>query len=83
MIAAAIVKSRLDSCNSLVAGTSNLAETLLQIWLAYSIFKIHSLGMLPKIYYFCRMMPILSDLHRLPVHHRINFKIATITFKVL
>ena len=28
-------------------------------------------------------MPVLADLHRLPVRHRINFKIATIAFKVL
>ena len=27
--------------------------------------------------------PVLSDLHWLPVRHRIDFKIATITFKVL
>ena len=32
---------------------------------------------------FCHITPILSDLHWLPVRHRINFKIATITFKVL
>ena len=32
---------------------------------------------------FCHITPILSDLHWLPVRHRINLKIATITFKVL
>ena len=32
---------------------------------------------------FCHITPILADLHWLPVHHRINFKIATIAFKVL
>ena len=32
---------------------------------------------------FCRITPVLSDLHWLLVRHRINFKIATITFKVL
>ena len=32
---------------------------------------------------FCHITPVLSELHWLPVRHRINFKIATITFKVL
>ena len=32
---------------------------------------------------FFRITPALSDLHWLPVRHKINFKIATITFKVL
>ena len=31
---------------------------------------------------FCHITPILADLHWLPVRHRINFKIATIAFKV-
>ena len=32
---------------------------------------------------FCCITPVLSDLHWLSVRHRIDFKIATITFKVL
>ena len=32
---------------------------------------------------FCHITPVLSDLHWLPVHHRISFKIATVTFRVL
>ena len=32
---------------------------------------------------FCHITPVLSELHWLPVRHRIHFKIATITFKVL
>ena len=44
-----------------------LLAHLFQTWLAYNLFKIHLLRLLPK----------------LPVCHRINFKIATITFKVL
>ena len=32
---------------------------------------------------FCHITSVLSELHWLPVRHRINFKIATITFKVL
>ena len=76
-IAAAIVRSRLDYCNSLFAGTSvpNLARlqrvqnTLARVVTGKSRF--------------CHITPILSDLYWLPVRHRINFNIATITFKVL
>ena len=32
---------------------------------------------------FCHITPVLSDLHSLPVRNRINFKIATVTFRVL
>ena len=32
---------------------------------------------------FCHITPVLFELHWLPVHYRINFKIATITSKVL
>ena len=33
--------------------------------------------------FICNITLVLPDLHWLPVRHRINFKIATITFKVL
>ena len=76
-IAAAIVGSRLDFCNSLLAGTSvsNLARlqrvqnTLAQV-----------VAQKPR---FCHITPVLSDLHWLPVRHRISFKIATVTYRVL
>ena len=77
IIAAAIVGSRLDFCNSLLAGTyvSNLTRLqLVQNTLARVVAQK------PR---FCRITPLLSDRHWLPVCHRINFKIATITFKVL
>ena len=32
---------------------------------------------------FCHITPVLSDLHWLPVRHRISFKIATVTYRVL
>ena len=32
---------------------------------------------------FCHITPVLSDLHWLPVRHRISFKIATVAFEVL
>ena len=76
-IAAAVVGSRLDYCNSLLAGTSlsNLAcLQLVQNTLARVVTEKSR---------FCRITPVLSDLHWLSVRHRIDFKIATITFKVL
>ena len=60
-IAAAIVDSRLDFCNSLLAGTSlsNLARLQrVQNTLARVVTQ----------------KPVLSDLHWLPVRHRISFK---------
>ena len=79
-IAAAIVGSRLDYCNSV---TLFLLAHLFQTWLAYSLFKIHLPGSLLKNLVFATFTPVLSELHWLPVRHRINFKIATIAFKVL
>ena len=76
-VAAAIVGSRLDYCNSLLAGTSvsNLARLqLVQNTLARVVTQKSR---------FCRITTVLADLHWLPVRHRLNFKIATIAFKVL
>ena len=74
-IASAIVGSRLDYCNSLLTGTSvsNLARLqLVQNTLACIVAqKSH----------FEHITPV--ELHCLPVCHRINFKIATITHRVL
>ena len=62
---------------------SSLAHLFL-IWLAYSLFKIHLLGSLSKNLAFAALHQfLLADLHWLPVRHRLNFKIATIAFKVL
>ena len=76
-IAAAIVGSRLDFCNSLLAGTSvsNLARPQrVQNTLARVVTQK------PR---FCHITPVLSDLHWLPVRHRISFKIAMVTYRVL
>ena len=78
-IASAIVGSRLDYCNSLLAGTSvsNLASLqLVQNTLA-------SIVVVAQKSCFDLITPVLSELHWLPVCHRINFKIATITHRVL
>ena len=76
-IAAAIVGSRLDFCNSLLAGTSvsNLARLQrVQNTLARVVAQK------PR---FCHITPVLFDLHWLPVRHRISFNIATVTYRVL
>ena len=76
-IAAAIVGSRLDFCNSLLTGTSvsNLTRRQhVQNTLARVVTQK------PR---FCLITPVLPDLHWLPVRHRINFKIAMVTFRVL
>ena len=73
-VAVAIVGSCLDYC---LAGTSasNLAcLQLVQNTLARVVAQKSR---------YCHITPVLAGLHWLPVRHRINFKIATIAFKVL
>ena len=76
-IAAAIVGSRLDFCNSLLAGTSVSNLTRLQR-VQNTLARV--VAQKPR---FCHITPVLSDLHWLPVRHRISFKISTVTFRVL
>ena len=76
-IAAAIVGSRLDFCNSLLAGTSVSNLTRLQR-VQNTLARV--VAQKPR---FCHITPVLSDLHWLPVRHRISFKIAMVTFRVL
>ena len=76
-IAAAIIGSRLDFCNSLLAGTSVSNLTRLQL-VQNTLARV--VAQKPRS---CRITPVLSDLHWLPVCHRNSFKIATITFKML
>ena len=76
-IAAAIVGSRLDFCNSLLVGISVSNLTRLQL-VQNTLARV--VARKPR---FCHITPVLSDLHWLPVRHRISFKIATVTFRVL
>ena len=76
-IAAAIVGSRLDFCNSLLAGTSVSNLACLQR-VQNTLARV--VAQKPR---FCHITPVLSDLHWLPVRHRISFKIATVTYRVL
>ena len=70
-VAAAIVGSRLDYCNSLLAGTSvsNLARL--------QLVKNTLARVVTQKSRFCRIAPVLADLHWLPVRHKLNFEIAT------
>ena len=77
MIAVARVGSRLDYCDSLLAGTSVSNLTRLQL-VQNTLARVDT-----EKSRFCHITLVLSELHWLPVRHRINFKIATITFKVL
>ena len=76
-VASAIVGSRLDYCNSLLAGTSVLNLSRLQL-VQNTLARV--VAQKPR---YCRITPVLIDLHWLPVRQRIEFKIATTAFKVL
>ena len=77
-VASAIVGSRLDYCNSLLAGTSakNLSSRL-------QLVKNTLARVVAQKPCYCHITPVLIDLHWLPVRQRIEFKIATTAFKVL
>jgi hypothetical protein len=76
-VAVAIVQSRLDYCNSLFFGTSQhnirklqrIQNTLARIVVGHPLAASSS--------------ELLYNLHWLPVHHRVNFKIALLTYKIL
>jgi hypothetical protein len=77
VLAAAIVGSRLDYCNSLLVGTSAAKINRLQRtqnYLARSVCRI------PRR---AHITPVLARLHWLPVKGRIDFKIALLTWKAL
>ena len=76
-VAVAIVGSRLDYCNSLLAGTS--ASNLARLQLVQNTL----VRVVAQKSRYCHITPVLAGLHWLPVRHRINFKIATTAFKVL
>jgi len=73
----AFVSSRLDYCNSLLAGiTGGLLKKMQAVQNAAA-------RVITRTRKFDHITPILRDLHWLPIRHRINFKIAVLVFKCL
>ena len=77
MLATCIVGSRIDYCNSILAGISS-----------YNIHRLQTVqNKAAKIVTRSRgrvsCSPLLRQLHWLPVCHRIDYKVALITFKTL
>ena len=78
MVACAIVSSRLDYCNSVLAGMS---DANFKKWerVQYSLARVVT-GM--PVYSRDHMIPVLAKLHWLPIRARVSFKIATTIIKV-
>ena len=76
-VASTIAGSRLDYCNSLLADRSVLNLSRLQL-VQNTLARV--VAQKPR---YCRITPVLIDLHWLPVRQQIEFKIATTAFKVL
>jgi hypothetical protein len=76
-LVSAFISSRLDYCNSLLAGvTSGLMTKLQSVQNAAARF-------ISKSGKFDHITPILRDLHWLPVRRRVDFKVATLVYKCL
>ena len=71
------VTSRIDSCNSLLYGVSTTILHKLQRVQNSAARLVKRVGKCEHI------TPILSELHWLPVTHRIIFKVLLLTFKAL
>ena len=75
-VACSIIGSRLDYCNSLLAGTSKsnlirlqrVQNTLARVIVCHGKFD--------------HITPVLKELHWLPVEKRVTFKLATLTFNI-
>ena len=73
----ALITSRLDYCNSLLFGTSANNINRLQR-LQNSVARL-----VTRQSRHDSAMPLLRELHWLPVRHRVSYKIAELTFKAL
>ena len=78
MVACAIVSSRLDYCNSVLAGMSDANFKKLER-VQYSLACVVT-GM--PVYSRDHMIPVLAKLHWLPIRARVSFKIVTTVFKI-
>src|SRR6267154_2371957 len=77
-LANALVSSKLDYCNSLLYGLPDTSIQRLQR-VQNSLARV----IYPSLKRSDHISPTLAKLHWLPIHKRIKFKVATITFKVL
>jgi len=75
-LASSIVSSRLDYCNAVLYGTPNLTTSKL-----HKVQNCLARVMLQRRK-FCHAQPLLKSLHWLPISQRINFKLATLAFKI-
>ena len=78
MVACAIISSRLDYCNSVLAGMSDANFKKFER-VQYTLARVVT-GM--PVYSRDHMMPVLAKLHWLPIRARVSFKIATTVFRV-
>ena len=77
LLAAALLSSRLDYCNSLLYGIADIDLARLQH------VQNQLARLVTKSSPFTRIIPLLSSLHWLPVRFRILFKINLLTYKTL
>ena len=78
LLANSLVSSRLDYCNSLYFGLPECLLDRLQ-----RVQNSLARAVVPSVRRCDHVTPVLCSLHWLPVRKRIQFKIATLTFKVL
>ena len=75
LLANAMVSSRLDYCNSLLYGVSNIAKLQrVQNALCHIIFRLDKMN---------HVTPFLKKLHWLPIQHCILFKYNLLVFKAI
>ena len=73
----AFVLSRLDYCNALLAGSPKYLTDKLQK------VQNHASRLVFRSSRFDHVTPLLHQLHWLPVHSRVDYKVSTLCFKVL